>query len=289
MITHDTPLVGASSSDSKALLLDTYRVGVTCPNAPRTSATRVLRGVEWRQTDVHDPECQSIAMASKKPSAKTRSLGRPVEQQESRPSPIGVRSDESEGATVTQRGHAKLAALITERWQSSQQPLSIQRIVAEFPDASRYDIVAALRTLDKAGQGTLTHAQGTNKPSFTWKVVAPSKQPAKRTRAASSQLELATPPGTKRGTPPKPKRGAGSAPKMIASDGDHPTSRTDANRAKANRTEAPPTAAGILDHHFHLRGGFVVKLTLPTDLTKAEAERLCKFLQALPFASDDSH
>lgn len=188
---------------------------------------------------------------------------------------------------AVQRGLTPLAMQIAERWQSAQQPLSIQRIAAEFQDASRYDIVAALRTLEKAGHGTFTPAHGSEKPKFTWHQVnkaeprhdANAKRRARAPTAEAARAATGKPSAAARSNAAGTKRAEASK-----------SSQTQDNQSVTQTSIETPAAStsSVLDHHFHLRSGFVVKLTLPTDLTRAEAERLAKFLQAIPFASDAS-
>ena len=39
----------------------------------------------------------------------------------------------------------------------------------------------------------------------------------------------------------------------------------------------------LLEHSFYIRKGLLASLRLPADVTKAEIERLCQCLQAIPF------
>jgi len=44
-----------------------------------------------------------------------------------------------------------------------------------------------------------------------------------------------------------------------------------------------PTGSGtMVDHHFHLRTDLQITLRLPSDLNEKEADRLAKFISALP-------
>lgn len=47
----------------------------------------------------------------------------------------------------------------------------------------------------------------------------------------------------------------------------------------AQRQAAP----ALLEHSFHIRKGVLTSLRLPADVTSDEIERLCQFLQAIPF------
>lgn len=57
---------------------------------------------------------------------------------------------------------------------------------------------------------------------------------------------------------------------------------------KSNPKPSPPPEpkpeSPSLTHSFHLREELQVEITLPRDLTKAEAERLSLFIQTLPFS-----
>jgi hypothetical protein len=148
-----------------------------------------------------------------------------------------------------------LTKAIIERWKGSLLALSVERVGAEFADASRYDVVAALRALEHAGEGTFAPVRGGKKPVFVWKGTATKQRVGKR-----SSLER---------------------PRKVTQSASAPTSERAGSAARGEQR------ATVLEHDFHLRSGFVVKVALPTDLTAVEAERLCRFLQALPFESSD--
>jgi hypothetical protein len=51
------------------------------------------------------------------------------------------------------------------------------------------------------------------------------------------------------------------------------------------RIEVSPSESSMISHPFRLRPKLVVSMTLPSDLTGAEADRLAKFIQALPLVA----
>ncbi len=50
----------------------------------------------------------------------------------------------------------------------------------------------------------------------------------------------------------------------------------------------PPRAKHRLEHEFQLRRGVVATVSLPPDVTRAELERLCRFLRAIPLQKQSS-
>lgn len=46
--------------------------------------------------------------------------------------------------------------------------------------------------------------------------------------------------------------------------------------------QAPESQPGMLEHSFHLRPGLQITIELPADLSDREAERLARFVQAIP-------
>lgn len=88
---------------------------------------------------------------------------------------------------------------------------------------------------------------------------------------------------------------AGQKSKFEWSDVERKTESPDPTAARlpdaaSHDTPREPRGVGaVLEHHFYLRAGFIVEMTLPADLTGTEVERLCTFLQALPFEQEPSH
>lgn len=144
-----------------------------------------------------------------------------------------------------------LAAEILSRFGTSGE-VTVERIESELVERERYDIVAALRELQKAGAGAWVEGRRGSKSRFVWssQQAARAKQEPRAPRPARS---------TKARTEP-----AASKPVL---------------QPAAARPEAP----AVLEHSFHIRKGVLTSLRLPADVTKEEIERLCRFLQAIPF------
>jgi hypothetical protein len=68
---------------------------------------------------------------------------------------------------------------------------------------------------------------------------------------------------------------------QVKSESDGTDGDEDASRVR-NARSVPPV--GFLSHSFPLRRSLVVSLRLPTDITKAEAERLSQFILSIPIA-----
>ncbi|MEO8178345.1 MAG: hypothetical protein ABI895_05880 [Deltaproteobacteria bacterium] len=147
-----------------------------------------------------------------------------------------------------------LAAQIRQRWGGEGEELELERLEAELDGKGSYDIVAALKELEKAGLGELQVGRKGHKPSFMWaggggNAAAPAARPA-ATRPAAT--------------------------------------RTGAIRALVPKRESgPPTSArvgpDVLEHSFHVRPRVLATFRLPGDITAQEIERLCQLLEAIPF------
>lgn len=148
-----------------------------------------------------------------------------------------------------------LTATIESRWRRTGETLSIERIASELGDVPRYDIVAALKELEKAGAGEFFVGHAGLKSRFEW--ATPSARAAART------------PAKKRPRSGKDERA------LELPDVSEPSSAGDA---------ASPLST--LEHRFYLRPGFVAAIELPADVTQLEVERFCQFLQAIPFGRD---
>jgi hypothetical protein len=146
-----------------------------------------------------------------------------------------------------------LAARILSRWGSLKDGLPLERLESELDDQRRYDIVAALKELEKAALGELSVGRRGHKTVFQW---APAAARAQKRAAALAPGE---PPPTSRSVQTR-------APRRPA-------------RAAAAGTDQP----ALLEHSFHVRPGVLGSFRLPADVTRAEIERLCQILQALPF------
>jgi hypothetical protein len=146
-----------------------------------------------------------------------------------------------------------LAERILSRWGSLKDGLPLERLESELDDQRRYDIVAALKELEKAQLGELSAGRRGHKTTFQW---APAAARAQKRVAATAPGEA---PPTSRSTP----------------------SRTP--RKVAVRERAPGTPSPLLEHSFHVRPNVVGSFRLPADVSRAEIDRLCQLLQALPF------
>lgn len=146
-----------------------------------------------------------------------------------------------------------LAARILSRWGSLKDGLPLERLESELDDQRRYDIVAALKELEKSKLGELSVGRKGHKTVFRW---APAAARAQKRVAAT--------------TP-------GEAP---------PTSRSTQSRTSPRRTTratAPSSSPPLLEHSFHVRPNVMGSFRLPADVSRAEIDRLCQLLQALPF------
>jgi len=88
---------------------------------------------------------------------------------------------------LTKVGH--LAARIRRRWGKAGEELPLERLAAELGDSPRYDIMAALKELEKAGLGALSVSKKGHRASFVW---------AKRTSPANTVTPPPTPVASER-------------------------------------------------------------------------------------------
>ena len=146
-----------------------------------------------------------------------------------------------------------LAARILSRWGSLKDGLPLERLESELDDQRRYDIVAALKELEKAKLGELSAGRRGHKTVFQW---APAAARAQKRVAATAPGEA---PPTSRSTQSR------TAPRQPA------------------RTAASGTPPPLLEHSYHVRPNVMGSFRLPADVSREEIERLCRLLQALPF------
>lgn len=141
----------------------------------------------------------------------------------------------------------KLAAQIQQRWGGAREELALDRLEAELEGSPRYDIVAALKQLEEAGQGELQLGRKGHKPRFMWSGPGRPRVTGKlaHSRGRANTRSVAPPPAAAAAT----------------------------NGGKAD----------ALEHTFHVRPHVLATFRLPADITKTEIERLCQLLQALPF------
>jgi hypothetical protein len=152
-------------------------------------------------------------------------------------------------APVAKQG--PLAAQILARFGAAGDEVTVERLESELVERERYDIVAALQELQKAGAGAWVGGRKGGKARFVWS----------------------------RGMPASGKVTTGSSAAAAAAAAAAATPQS----ARSERASGKG-AASLLDHSFHVRQGVLVTLRLPVDVTKAEIERLCQFLQAIPFS-----
>lgn len=89
------------------------------------------------------------------------------------------------------RGTGKLAAQIQQRWGEAREDLALDQLEAELEGSRRYDIVAALKQLEKAGQGQLQLRRKGHETRFMWS--GPSRKPP-QARARANTRSAAPPP-----------------------------------------------------------------------------------------------
>jgi hypothetical protein len=154
-------------------------------------------------------------------------------------------------------GKNPLAARIVQRRDAAHPEVPLERLEAELGDASRYDIVACLKQLEKAGVGEFVVGRKGRKSRFVW--AEPADGEPVVARPAESAVRA-------------PSRMQGAANRAAA-------------RPRAQSELATSGASRSLRHSFYVRPGVLATLELPEDISGAEIERLCQLLRALPFAA----
>jgi hypothetical protein len=144
-----------------------------------------------------------------------------------------------------------LASRILSRWGAAKEGLPLERLESELDDERRYDIVAALKELEKANLGELSVGRKGHKTHLT-------RAPTRESRAAS------------RSAAAREANAAGAAPGRASSE----------RRARPASSAASPE---LLEHRFHVRPRVMATFRLPADVTRGEIQRLCELLMALPF------
>jgi len=91
-----------------------------------------------------------------------------------------------------------LAARIRQRWSKAGEELPLERLAAELGDSPRYDIVAALKELEKAGLGEFSVGRKGHRASFVWAKRAPQAKPVTTPPVARERAkdQPVTPPRT---------------------------------------------------------------------------------------------
>jgi len=173
-----------------------------------------------------------------------------------------------------------LAMKIVERWGKNGGEVTVDRLSSELGQVQRYDIVAALKELERTGAGEFFVGRAGSKARFVWAHARASSGAASRKAAKAVAARTVPAARDKRITPAALELRAGA---KRASSADAPRTVSGGSRASS----LPSTAAegATLEHVFHLRPGYTVTLALPVDVSPSEMERLCQFLQAIPFGA----
>jgi hypothetical protein len=148
-----------------------------------------------------------------------------------------------------------LADRIRRMHGKAGEALALDRLESELPGSQRYDLVAALKELEKAGYGELRMGRKGERPRFVWAAAASSAGATAAAEVASPARSMAT----------------GRASRVQAA----PAATIAARGAKLN--------TGLLEHSFHVRPHVMATFRLPEDITPQEIDRLCQLLQAIPF------
>lgn len=165
------------------------------------------------------------------------------------------------------KSQSPLAARILAQREPGRAELSLERLEAELGDASRYEIVASLKELEKAGSGQFVVGRKGQRSRFVWaREKAPTAPRAEKNAA--------------RGSRRSPIHAARSAADAAPALPGKPSPKG------STRAALVPAASRTLRHSFHLRPGLLVSIELPEDVTATEVARFCSFLQAIPFAGD---
>jgi hypothetical protein len=195
-----------------------------------------------------------------------------------------------------------LAGRILQQRGRGEAEVSLERLEADLADVSRYDLVASLKELEKAGKGQFLVGRKGKKSRFVWKDKAErGEKPERGDKAERGAASAASPaaPATSPASAPaaseeisrseaaeedptRPQKGLArkvlvpvgrriERPRLSAHDPGEPVARL-SGRGRS------------LQHSFHLRPGLQVSIELPEDITATEIDRFCTFLKAIPFA-----
>jgi len=202
--------------------------------------------------------------------------------------------------TPEQSAQSNLAKRIRARWGSSREKLPLDRLETDLAGSRRHDIVVALKELEKAGLGEFAVDPEGHTASFVW---IKRKPPAANTvtRAPLAQVGSKPPVANTASKPPvskaSPSRASASKPPASKAPVSKPSLRTERHasavweRAPKRRSQPEPvepaaqslaSGTALVPHTFQVRPEVPVTFHLPEDVTRAEIERLCLSLQALP-------
>lgn len=127
------------------------------------------------------------------------------------------------------------------------------RLRSEQSPPSRGAVLRFFRKLEELGCGRVIEGRWGNKTRFAW---------------SSNLIDVAK-----------------SAAGQNVAIGSAPTEVED---AAGNQPQGPLADEDFVEHPYMLRKGMPVSLRLPADLTAAEAARLAKFVETLPFDQGDA-
>jgi hypothetical protein len=196
------------------------------------------------------------------------------------------------------KSQSPLAARILAQREPGGAEVSLERLEADFADASRYDIVASLKELEKAGVGQFVVGRRGQRSRFVWAEAKASDAP-RATKRAGAKSGSGGAVGAARGSEAAPALSSEPGPKGSTRKALTPIggrlereklSRRDAAAAPrlARAARAPSIPSRRLQHSFHLRPGLLVSIELPEDVTPNEVDRFCSFLKSIPFDGESS-
>ncbi len=140
-------------------------------------------------------------------------------------------------------------------------------------DTTRQDVINLFKDLEKLGVGDFKIGRRTQKTRFLSKISLVSVGQAvvdvnktEEVNQANQELEKAQ---------REPEQGI-----QVVRESENSRDLGTKEASAANQEGAEK----LLTHSFQLRPNHKIELKLPVDLTDSEAERLCKFIKALPFS-----
>jgi hypothetical protein len=200
-------------------------------------------------------------------------------------------------AQVTQKQHPKraggkptrelpaegsLARRIRQKWGGLREELPLDRLEAELGDSRRYDIVAALKELEKAGLGEFSVGHKGQRASFVWvkgtRPVTKAVTTAPVAKAVNKTPVTKAPMGKARVT-----KSPAAMERRLSVEWERAPKRPPQRDPAEPAAQSTASGSALLPHTFHVRPQLPVTFHLPEDVTRAEIERLCLLLQALPF------
>lgn len=193
-----------------------------------------------------------------------------------------------------QATHSALAKKIAERWGDTGGDVLLDRLVSELQGEQRYDVVAALKELERLGSGEFLVGSAGGKARFIWRGRGRGDE-----RGAAAVTGGFKARGGAKATSARKLKPASQTTSQTSARPEHkPVPATKKAKPVATVTAPKSTPVGTrtastrprgtarsesLDHVFHLRPGYVVTVHLPTDVSRVEMDRFCQFLQSIPF------